>query len=184
MKVSGVPTFANVARLIAPSNTPPWLAELLHDYGLQIAKERELQELFPYKKDLRTKLLEAKQAVERITSLLNDAMTMVFVEAESNIKIKNIVELKNNLKELVKAVELAAASPAISGPEGKTKKGAGKAMARTTLLPKTFCALVVAESWLAVRRRRSALRNKEAAAAAHASRLVALRPRKHARGFG
>lgn len=85
MTNSGVPTFADVARLIAPNNTPPWLPELLRDYGLQIAKDRELQEAFLSKTDMRRRLIEAKQTVERIESLLNDTMTMMFVETESNI---------------------------------------------------------------------------------------------------
>jgi hypothetical protein len=168
MKNSSVPTVADVARLIAPHNTPTWLPEFLRAWGLQVAEDRELQEALPPKANMRNKLLDAKDAAERITGLLNDAMTMIFVQAESNTRIRNIVQFEMDLKEFARAVELAAASPMISETGGKTKKGRGRAIARTTLSPKAFCALIIAETWLFVRGRHPALRNQEAAAAAQA----------------
>jgi hypothetical protein len=168
MKNSGVPTFADVARLIAPKNSPPWLPELFRVYGLEITKDRKLQETLPSKADMRKRLLEAKQAAQRILDLLNDTMTMVFVEAESNNQFENIAQLESDLKGFGGAIELAAASPIIAKPGGKTKKGRGRAVGRTTISPKGFCALVVAESWLYVRGHHPTFGNRAAAAAAQA----------------
>jgi hypothetical protein len=55
MKHAARPTFLDVARTIAPKDTPPWLAVLLEDYGAQIAKERELQEDLPTKAYIKEK---------------------------------------------------------------------------------------------------------------------------------
>jgi hypothetical protein len=168
MKNADVPTFHGVAQLIAPNNTPPWLPQLLRAWGLEVAGDRELQEALPSKASLRKRLLEGQGAAERITGLLNDAPAMVFLEAESGIRVDNIVRFEIDLNTFARAAELAAASQAISQAGGKTKRGRGKAIARTTLSPKTFCALIVAETWLSVQGNYPAPRNREAAAAAQA----------------
>jgi hypothetical protein len=168
MKNTDVPSFTDVAQLIAPNNMPLWLPELLRTWGLELANDRELQKSLPTKANMRKRLLKAREAAERITSLLNDAATIVFVEAEANSAIENILRLEIDLRRFTRAVELAALSPSISGPGAKVKKGRGKAMARTTLAPKAFCALIVSETWLSVRGDSPALCNREAAAAAQA----------------
>ena len=168
MKNASVPTFDDVARLLAPNKTPAWLSDLLRNWGSLLAKDRDLQEKLPSKSEVRQRLLDVKKAIVQITSTLNDSITMIFVEAESNMEIRNIVQLEISLNHLARAVELAAASPAISEAGGKTKKGRGRAVARTTISPKTFCALIVAEAWLSVRGNRPTLRSQEAAALAQA----------------
>lgn len=161
-------TTTDIARMIAPKNTPPWLADLLTAYGREIAQELNIQETLPSKADMRNRLLDGKEAAGRIINILNDPMTMVFMTTESGITLGNIAQFEIGLNRFAKSAELAAASPMISGPGGKTKRGRGKAMFRTAPLPKSFCALVIAETWLFVRRRRPAPRNQEAAAAAQA----------------
>ena len=166
MKHAARPTFLDVARTIAPKDTPPWLAVLLEDYGAQIAKERELQEDLPTKAYIKEKLVKIDHAAQILIELLNDATAMVFIEAESNAQI-DVIVLETHLRRFANAVQLAAASRAITGAKGKAKRGRGKATARIWLSPKDYCALVVAETWLFIRGRRPGPRELEAGTAAH-----------------
>jgi hypothetical protein len=75
--------------------------------------------------------------------------------------------LETPLRRFADAVQLAAASRAITGAKGKAKRGRGKATARIWLSPKDYCALVVAETWLFIRGRRPGPRELEAGTAAH-----------------
>lgn len=95
-----------MAQLIAPNATPVWLPHLLQIYGSLIAQDREIQEGLPSKADLRRKLLEAKNAVERITTLLNDLVTMTFIQIESNVQVSNFVRLQIDLHDLTKQLSL------------------------------------------------------------------------------
>jgi hypothetical protein len=133
----------------------------------QIAKERELQGVLPSKAHVRKTLFKVGRAAQSVIGLLNEATIMVFIEAESDIQI-NVALLESHLRAFANAVQLAAKSAAVTGAKGKTKRGRGKAMARIWLLPKDFCALVIAETWLFFRGRRPGPRNLEAGAAAHA----------------
>jgi hypothetical protein len=168
MTTLGSQSFAEVARLIAPKDTPSWLPDLLAAYGREIAQDRDILEALPSKAAMRNRLLDSKEAAERIISLLNDQMTIFFMYTESGIRLQNAVQFESQLKQFVKATELAAASPMVAAAGGKTKRGRGKAMVRTAPLPKSFCALVIAETWRFARRRRPAPRNQEAASAAQA----------------
>lgn len=162
---SNMSTFGEVAQLIAPNTTPDWLVELLCYYGLQIAKDRELQERLPSKATFRRDLFEARKAVDQITNLLNDDLKMLFVQGESGIHV-NIPRLTTDLAALASAANRAAASPVVSGPNDKTKAGRGRSLPRKNISPKTFCALVVVEAWLFVRGHLPTIRNREAGAAA------------------
>jgi hypothetical protein len=80
MKNSSVPTVADVARLIAPHNTPTWLPEFLRAWGLQVAEDRELQEALPPKANMRNKLLDAKDALANsFKSISNCTMFLIRV---------------------------------------------------------------------------------------------------------
>lgn len=160
--------FSDVARLIAPKTTPSWLPDLLAAYGREIAQDRGIQESLPSKASMRSRLLSSKEAAERIISLLNDQITMLFMSTESGIRLQNEVLFELQLKQFVKATELAAASPMIAAAGGKTKRGRGKAVVHTAPLPKSFCALVIAETWRFARGRLPAPRNQEAASVAQA----------------
>jgi hypothetical protein len=168
MKNASISTLTDVARHIAPNKAPIWLPDLLRVWGDRLAKDREIQEKLPSKAHLKKRLLEAKNAAKLIIEVINDPMTMIFMDPESNISIKNIVQFEIDLNIFADAAEHAAAGPMISEAKGGIKKGRGKAMLSTTLSAKAFCALIVAEIWLAVRRRRPALRNREASTAAQA----------------
>jgi hypothetical protein len=168
MKTASASTLTDVAQYIAPNDAPIWLPDLLRVWGDRLANDRELQEKLPSKAHLKKRLLEAKNAAKLIIDVINDPMTMIFIDPESNISIKNIVQFEIDLNVFADAAEHAAAGPMISEAKGGIKKGRGRAMLSTTLSAKAFCALIVAEIWLAVRRRRPALRNREASAAAQA----------------
>jgi hypothetical protein len=168
MKTASISTLTEVARYIAPNNTPIWLPDLLRVWGDRLAKDREIQERLPSKAHLKKRLLEARNAAKLVIEVVNDPMTMIFMDPESNIPINNIVRFEIDLNIFADAAERAAIGPTISESKGGTKKGRGKAMLATTLSAKAFCALIAAEIWLAVRRRRPALRNREASTAAQA----------------
>jgi hypothetical protein len=167
MKNTDLPTLADVAQIIAPNNTLPWLEQILGVYGAEIDNDRKLQDALPSKAVVKKQLIEVKRAAEKILKFLNESPTMVFLEMESNIEI-HVARLESDLRQFAKAAEVAAISPAITDASGKTKKGRGRAVARAWISPTAFCALVVAETWLSARGRRPSVRNQAAARAAQA----------------
>ena len=169
MKTASAVTLTDVAQYIAPNNAPIWLPDLLQSSGATgsrtIASFQE--EKLPSKAHLKKRLLQAKNAAKLIIDVVNDPMTMIFMDPESNIPIKNIIQFEIDLNVLADTAEHAAAGSMISEAKDH-KEGAWQSHALHDPSAKAFCALIVAEIWLAVRRRRPALRNREASAAAQA----------------
>jgi hypothetical protein len=160
-------TFEDAAKFIAPS-APAWLTEFLRFWGAQIAQDFGLAPQLPTKKALHRRLLEAAGAADIVADFLDDQMAMVFLEAESESEIRNIVRLQIELRTLSTAARTAAASSAILTSEGKVKRGRGKARADKFISPKEFCALIIKEAWSHARGRLPAPNSQEAAAAARA----------------
>jgi hypothetical protein len=122
MSDPSAPSFTNVAKLIAPDDTPKWLSSLLEAWGLQISKDRELQDALPSKAEVRNALIGAEEAAKRLIHVLNDHVLMTFVDNESELAIRNLIQFEIDLGTFARAVAQASSSPAISGPGGNTKR--------------------------------------------------------------
>jgi hypothetical protein len=133
--------------------------------GAIITQDRAVQEKALSKAQLKRQLLKTKKAIDQIKLLVDDTLTMAFIQLESDVNI-NSVSLQIDLISLNKAIDLSLFSPMIAKPGGRTKKGRGKALPRIALAPKSFCALVIAETWLFTRGDRPVPGNLKAAAAA------------------
>jgi hypothetical protein len=149
--LDGNARFADIARLIAPNNTPVWLAEMLRDWTPSLALDRYVQEKQPTKAEMKKRLLEIRDAALLLQRALSDAPMREFLEREGSIRIENIGGLDHTLRMIAERADLAAASPAITAAVGKTKKGRGKALPLNAISPKAFCALIIAETWAYLR---------------------------------
>ncbi len=123
---SRTPSFASVAKLIAPDDTPKWLPGFLEAWGSQITTDRKLQDALPSKAYVRRTLIDAEEAANRVIHALNDHMLMTFVDGESELAVKNLIQFQIDLHSFAKAVGQASSSPAISGPGEMPKAGAAR----------------------------------------------------------
>ena len=164
----GSTRFADVAQLIAPNNTPAWLAEMLRDWAPSVALDRYVQATQPTKAEMKKRLLDIRDAALLLQRTLSDAPMREFLEIEGSIRIENVGGLDHTLRTIAERAERAAASPTITTAAGETKKGRGKALPLEAISAKAFCALIIAETWAYIREGQPAPRNQEAAAAAHA----------------
>jgi hypothetical protein len=159
---------AEVAGLIAPTNTPAWLATLLRDWAPSIRLDRSVHEMQPTKAKMREQLTQMANAATILQRGLSYSPTKEFLELEGHVHIENISGFNHTLRVIGEGAALAAASPRIAVTAGKAKKGRGKALPSGAISPKAFCALIVAETWAYLRGEHPAPRNQEAAAAADA----------------
>jgi len=164
----GSANFAHVAQLIAPSNTPAWLPEMLRDWAPSVTLDRFVQERHPTKAEMKRRLLEIRDAARLLQRALSNPPMREFLEIEGAIRIENVRDLDHTLRTIAERADLAAASPKISTAAGKGRKGRGKALSAGAISPKAFCALIISETWAHLRGGYPAPRNQEAAAAADA----------------
>src|SRR5579862_7630131 len=155
-------TFEDVAKFIA-SGAPAWLTEFLRLWGAQLAQDIGFARKLPAKKALHRQLLDAARAADLVADFVDDQTAMVFLEAESEIEIRDIARLQIALRTLATAARTAAASSVILTSEGKVKRGPGKARAAKFISPRDFCALIIIEAWLHARGRLPAPNSQEAA---------------------
>jgi hypothetical protein len=90
-----------------------------------------------------------------------------FWKSKAAFKIENVGGLEHVLKGISGGAKIATES-LVSTATGATKPGRGKALPRSVISPKAFCALIVAEAWAHLHADYPAPRNQRAAAAAQA----------------
>ena len=162
-----MPTFAEVAHLIAGPNAPPWLAAHFERWTPGLMVDRFVHEMQPTKAAMKERLAEVRDAASMLQHALRHTPTRAFLEIAPSDPIEYGVAFEHMLQELVGRAEHAMTSPALSTEDGKTRPGRGKAMAASTFSPKLFCAVLVAEAWTYLRRRSPGPRNPKVAAAAN-----------------
>jgi hypothetical protein len=165
------PIYAKVAALIAPTDTPPWLATMLSNWAPSLALDRGVHANQPTKVRMLESLIQIKKATAFLLQALQDAPTREFLEHEGSVRIENLGGLYDALQKLSERAALAAASPQISEvSETSTtaKKGPGKALPANAYSPKTFCAVIISEIWNYLHGEYPPPRNLKAAAAAEA----------------
>jgi hypothetical protein len=160
------PIHAEVAALIAPVDTPPWLATMLSNWAASLALDRGVNANQPTKAKMRERLTQARDAAAFLLQALQDTPTREFLEHEGFIRIDNLGGLYDTLQKISERAALAAASPQISKTSTTAKKGAGKARPANAYSPEAFCAVIISEIWKYVHNEYPAPRNPKAAAAA------------------
>jgi hypothetical protein len=166
--VASVPTFEDVARIIAGANAPPWLVAHLKRWGSSLFLDRHVEAIQPTKAVMKDKLGAVSNAALLLRRALTDAATREFLEIAPLGQIENTPVLERSLQNLAERAERAAASPVISTKAGKTKPGRTRATVPDAYSAKTYCAALIAETWAYLHRRYPASRNRKAAAAADA----------------
>jgi hypothetical protein len=158
------PTFQDVAKLVAGTQTPPWLAEHLEWWAASLSAARMVDKHRPSKVAMKKKLEEVRLAALLLEKALNDAPTRKFLEIASSGRVRTA--LAYELGGLAKRAEYVAASPILSTAAGKTKSGRGKALMNDDLSAKSHCAAMITETWLFFRNSFPGPRNRQAARAA------------------
>ena len=174
---SNHPTFAEVAHLIAPNNTPIWLPAYL-EWSSQGLRYDQLVEEIRQTKAKTKERLEAFQEASLLILRELGAPVRDFLEIDPLGPIKNTSELNVGLMDLAKRAEFAAASPLISQADGTTKPGRNKAMAPGHFSAKTLCAARILDAFVHFRGSEPGPRNLEAADAAEAFWLASGGPSK------
>ncbi|MGE3993119.1 hypothetical protein [Pseudorhodoplanes sp.] len=132
------PSFLDVARKIAPTETPTWLPSLLDWWsaGLQTARAAEMQ--WPMRSDMKKSLAKIQAASDCLQKSLADARIRVFIEAEGRgFRLPDLYQLQ-------RLSELSAAAA-----NSKFLNGAGRARATKpdNLSARQYCAAQVITIW-------------------------------------
>lgn len=161
-----VPNFAEVAKLIAPENAPPWLPAHLEWWSQGVRYDQIVDQLHP-------STLEAR---ERLASLAK-AATLIERELESPV-IRGLLAAANphstfnvsrwEMKQLALRAERARSSSRLASADGKTKRGPGKPKIPDIFDARTLCAARIVEMWRFFRKEVPGIGNRAAAAAAQA----------------
>jgi hypothetical protein len=167
------PSFAAVAKLIAPENTPSWLKDYLENWVSSLVLDRDVSAMQPTKATMKRRMVAVAQAAALLDKELADTVTKEFLERAGLVRIENLGGFQRALQTIAERAKLAAGSSALSTTSGKTKSGQGKAMPPDSYRPKTFCALVIAEAWRFLHQEYPPPRNRGAAEAAQAYWLAA-----------
>lgn len=117
---------------------------------------------------MRERLVKIGGAAELLRNELSNVAIREFFELEGAIRIDNLGGLEKTLGAIAERAEIASNSPVVSNEDGEAKAGAGRAFPSVAIKSKTYCALVIAETWKFVRGVYPRPRSEEAAAAAHA----------------
>jgi hypothetical protein len=161
-------SFEEIARLIALSaSAPPWLPTYLRNWAPSLMVDRHVHAMQPKKSKMKRRMKEIQEAATELLHMLRDVPTKEFLEVEGRLQIENVGGLEHVLEGISGGAKIAGGS-LVSTATGATKPGRGKALPRSAISPKAFCALIVAEAWAHLHGDYPAPRNQRAAAAAQA----------------
>src|ERR1700680_1255314 len=95
---ASVPTFADVARLVAGSDIQPWLSKHLERWGTSLGMDRLVSERQPTKVLMKQRLAEIRDAAVLLGKTLSDAATREFLEGAGLIRIENLGGFEQTLR--------------------------------------------------------------------------------------
>jgi len=142
-----VPAFADVARFVAGSDAPPWLAAHFERWAPSLKVDRFVYEMRPTKAEMKKRLAEVRDAALLLRDALNDTPIREFLEIAPLGPIEFRGVFDQMVQELAGRAERAMASTLLSTETGKTKAGRTRAMPPDASSAKLFCAALVAEAW-------------------------------------
>jgi hypothetical protein len=158
-----VEAFEPVAQLITP-NPPIWLKEHLrrwlpmHPYAAEI--------LQPSRAEMKEKLDKVGEAASVLIKALRSSAIVEFLDLGADAPLRAPGNVQALLVDIRDRAAAASRSPALVDSKGRTKAGRGRAMPKAGVSAKTYCALLIAETWLYFNGNYPPTGNKHAAEAA------------------
>jgi hypothetical protein len=158
-----IEAFESVARLITP-NPPEWLIEHLRRWLPLFAVAAE--KLQPSRAEVRTRLTEVEAAASLLIGALGNTAIVEFLDRGANQPLPAPGNLQALLVDIRDRAAAASRSPALVDSKGRTKPGRGRALPKAGISAKTYCALLIAETWMYFNDNYPLPRNKRAEEAA------------------
>jgi hypothetical protein len=159
-------TFADVARMIAPSNMPPWLPAHLEWWAQGIRHDRMVDQYRPTTSQTVERLSETVEALRVLERILSDPNIRNLLESAG---MPNKIKLPiATLKDLADRAGTTLSSPILTGKGGKTKRGRGKPTVPDVFDTKTLCAARILELERFLNKFEPGIKSASAAAAAQA----------------
>jgi hypothetical protein len=160
------PTFADVAGLIAPHNTPDWLTPYLEWWAQGLRHDRLADQHRPTTAETRDRLQAFEQAAVLIQRELNSPAIRKILETAKSARRLRVSQF--DLRDLSERADRARTSPLLVGATGGTKRGRSKPKVPDLFEAKTLCAARVVELWRHFHGIEPGRRNLKAAAVAEA----------------
>ncbi|MFZ1962717.1 MAG: hypothetical protein WAU78_04475 [Roseiarcus sp.] len=139
--------YINAARLIDAIGSAPWLPEHLRSWTPGLFLDRGVHKKQPTRAQMRSLLQDVERAAALLGHALEPGPIREFLEGHANGPFPNLSQLHSDLGDLAARARRAADSEALATKSGLTKPGPGKAVLAGAILPKTYCALLVSETW-------------------------------------
>lgn len=138
--------FGCIARLIADDKAPKWLPRLLHSRICDLRQTLALERERPTRRQMRRKLRGLRAAAARMIEEFSSPWIPEFLGADLSEPREGgaLVQLFENL---VYAVDLVGASRALTTEAGFTKAGSGRARSAASLSARTYCAMIIVDTW-------------------------------------
>jgi len=156
-----------IGRLIAPTDTPPWLTDYFVYWATPLASEWSVEQLQLPKAEMKEQLTRVVDAADVLNEVLSQPIPKAYLERIHGIAIdKKLAGFQDSLLSIRRYAYLAATSSALLDEAGNTKRGRGKTQVPGGLDPKDFCALIIAEAWKFTRGTYPGARNRNVAKAA------------------
>jgi hypothetical protein len=157
-----IPTYDAVARLIAGTDAPSWLAAVLEWMSQSIVAERSYEKRQPRRSELRNNFLAGKQAAALLLILCKNPISRSFLESNTSGTISPYLyaELRALDERLTAGIGL------LQGRDRKTTRGPNKARIVDSISAKVLLAARIAELWSYFHGRDPGARHPSATAAA------------------
>jgi len=123
--------------------------------------------LQPSRAEMRANLTKVAEAALVLIKALDSSAIVEFLDLGADQPFRAPGNLQATLVDIGNRAAAASRSPALVDSEGRTKAGRGRALPKAGISAKTYCALLIGETWLYFRGDYPPPRNKQAAEAAH-----------------
>jgi hypothetical protein len=160
-----MPTYADVAKLIAPDDTWPWLPAHLEWWEQGVRHDRMADGCRPTTAQSRERVAALAEAVKLIDRELDDPSIRNLLAAAYSSRI---VISSWAMRDLASRADYTFSSPLLSTVDGKAKRGRGKPKIPGIFDARTLCAVRMVEMWRFFRKEVPGIGNLQIAAAAQA----------------
>lgn len=150
--------FAEIAKVIAPKNTPTWLSSHLEWLGQGVRHDRLVDDLRPTRAETLQRLNAVREASALLRREMNDPVIRNLLE--DAMYLKGLVIAGWPLRDLNERASIAATSPLLITCPGKARRGRGKSKAPNVFDAKTLCAARVVDLWEHFRGAKPGLSNR------------------------
>ena len=158
-----VEAFEPVAQLIMPK-PPIWLKEHLRRWLPMYPYAAEI--LQPSRAEMRAILTKVAEAASVLIKALRNSAIVEFLDLGADEPLRAPGNLLATLVDIRDRAAAASRSAALVNSKGRTKAGRGRALPKAGISAKTYCALLIAETWLYFNGNYPPPRNKQAEEAA------------------